>query len=136
MAHWMRDLVATARAAEQQLRNRMSLETMLAQPNILAWQEAYRKFGVKPNKHKPTCEALLRRILKGDTLPTINTIVNCYLIAEMEHLLPCGGYDIDRVRGDIELRISNVTRHLLQSEEPKQKKPTPGKLYMVIMAAS
>lgn len=75
-------------------------------PNIAAWREAYSSFGVKPKKHKPTAEALLRRVLKGDEFPRINDAVDAYLAVELLHYIPIGGYDLSRVRGDIRLKIS------------------------------
>ena len=81
-------------------------ETLREHPNIVAWRETYRRLGVNPKDHRPTAEALLRRILKGAGIPTINAAVDCYLVVETEHLLPIGGYDLDRVSGDVSLAMS------------------------------
>ena len=75
-------------------------------PNIAAWRETYKAFGIKPKKHTPTAEALLSRVLKGHSFPNINTAVDAYLAVELLYLLPIGGYDLSRVNGDIALRFS------------------------------
>jgi DNA/RNA-binding domain of Phe-tRNA-synthetase-like protein len=75
-------------------------------PYIAAWRETYRSIGVKAKKYNPTCEALMRRILEGEPIPRINTVVDTYLVVEAETFLPCGGYDLDRIQGDITLRYS------------------------------
>jgi len=75
-------------------------------PYILAWRETYRSFGAKPKDHRPTAEALLRRIVRGEPAPLINVAVNCYLLAELEHFLPVGGYDLSHIAGSIQLRFS------------------------------
>jgi DNA/RNA-binding domain of Phe-tRNA-synthetase-like protein len=81
-------------------------DNLLQHPNIAAWRETYRSFGVKPKRYKPTAEALLRRVLSGEPFPRINTAVDSYLAVELIHLLPIGGYDRDKIDGEIVLRIS------------------------------
>lgn len=49
---------------------------------------------------------MIRRVLKGSDLPSISKAVDLYLVAEIEHFLPVGGYDTDRIAGDINLRLS------------------------------
>ena len=87
--------------------NNMEGKELLSIPNIEAWRDAYKSFGVKPKKHKPTAEALLRRVIKGDPFPEINCAVDAYLAVELLYLLPIGGYDLEKIEGDIKLRISN-----------------------------
>jgi DNA/RNA-binding domain of Phe-tRNA-synthetase-like protein len=73
---------------------------------IQAWREAYRTFGVKPKDSRPTAEAFLRRLIKGDGFPTISKAVDSYLLTETEYYLPVGGYDLSTITGDIRLRFS------------------------------
>jgi len=75
-------------------------------PNIAAWRETYRSFGVNPRKFTPTAEALLSRLLKNKPFPNINTAVDAYLLVEMETMLPIGGYDLRKLSGDVTLRRS------------------------------
>jgi len=95
------------RKRELNLRQKYTSETLSAHPYIWAWRETYRSFGVKPKKYNPTCEALIRRILAGERIPNINIAVDAYLLLETEFFLPCGGYDLDKVYGDIYLRHSD-----------------------------
>jgi len=94
------------RKTEISIREKFTSDTLVNHPFIWAWRETYRSFGVKPKKYNPTCEALIRRILDGEKIPSINVAVDSYLLAEAEFMLPCGGYDLDRVSGDISLRFS------------------------------
>jgi DNA/RNA-binding domain of Phe-tRNA-synthetase-like protein len=100
------ELEQMTREAENQIRENFTTFSIGEHPYIKAWREIYKSFGVKPKDHRPTCEALIRRVLKGEKVPTINTIVNSYLLGELLFLLPCGGYDIDKVEGTIFLRYS------------------------------
>jgi DNA/RNA-binding domain of Phe-tRNA-synthetase-like protein len=75
-------------------------------PFIASWREMYRSFGTKPGDYRPSAEALVRRALKTGGLPTINTAVDAYNAVSVRHLIPMGGFDLDRVAGDIRLRFS------------------------------
>jgi DNA/RNA-binding domain of Phe-tRNA-synthetase-like protein len=100
-------LEARSRQAEEQLRQRFpdpaALETL---PPLVAWREIYRSFNVNPKKYRPSAEALIRRVVKGGALPSINLATNAYLLPQLEYLLPVGGYDLAQLDGDITLRFS------------------------------
>jgi DNA/RNA-binding domain of Phe-tRNA-synthetase-like protein len=61
-------------------------------PHPAAWREAYRAFGAKPQRTRPSVEALLRR-LEPDGLPRIDRITDVYNAVSIAHLLPIGGED-------------------------------------------
>ena len=65
----------------------------------------YKKVGIDPTKTRPSSEALLRRIRRGDELPRINSLVDIINWCSLETQLPYGLYDLDRVEGDVTLRI-------------------------------
>lgn len=88
------------------LRNTISLDALRRHETITAWREIFQSFGANPKKYQPTAEALIERILKGRNLATISKLVDAYLLAEIEFYLPIGGYDLDRIAGDIILRRS------------------------------
>ena len=64
----------------------------------------YRASGVDPTRTRPSSEALLRRVLKGQELYRINRLVDACNWASLAMLLPIGLYDLDRVEGDMVLR--------------------------------
>ena len=75
-------------------------------PHISSWRELYRSFGTKPSDYRPSAEALIRRTLKTGALPRINNAVDLYNIVSVKYLIPMGGFDLDRIDGDIHLRFS------------------------------
>jgi len=81
-------------------------EALAELPTVVAWREAYRAFGVKPTKFRPTHEALARRLLKDGSWPEIHPIVDIYLTNQIDHLLPHGGYDSSTLAGDLSLYVS------------------------------
>jgi DNA/RNA-binding domain of Phe-tRNA-synthetase-like protein len=65
----------------------------------------YRRLGIDPTKTRPSSEALLRRVKKGDRLPRINTLVDICNWCSLELQLPYGLYDLSRIEPPVELRL-------------------------------
>ena len=72
---------------------------------VTAVRTMYKRVGLDPTKTRPSSEALLRRVRKGDTLPRINSMVDVCNWCSLEFQLPYGVYDASRIEGDVELRI-------------------------------
>jgi len=68
----------------------------------------YKRVGLDPTKTRPSSEALLRRVRKGDTVPRINTMVDVCNWCSLEFQLPYGLYDAARIEGDVELRLGRA----------------------------
>jgi DNA/RNA-binding domain of Phe-tRNA-synthetase-like protein len=68
----------------------------------------YRQVGLDPTRRRPSSEALLRRVLKGDGLPRVNVLVDVCNWCSLELQLPYGAYDLARVVGDVELRLGHA----------------------------
>ncbi|WP_327089695.1 phenylalanine--tRNA ligase beta subunit-related protein [Nonomuraea sp. NBC_01738] len=62
---------------------------------IDAWKGAYRAFGAKPQRTRPSVDALTRRL----PLPEINRVVDAYNSVSVKHALPIGGEDLDHYVG-------------------------------------
>jgi len=65
----------------------------------------YKRVGIDPTKTRPSSEALLRRVRKGDELPRINSLVDVINWCSLESQLSFGLYDLDRIQGDVTLRL-------------------------------
>ena len=65
----------------------------------------YKRLGIDPTKTRPSSEALLRRVRKGDTLPRINSMVDVCNWCSFEFQLPYGLYDAAHIDSDVTLRI-------------------------------
>ena len=64
----------------------------------------YKKVGIDPTKTRPSNEALLRRVRKGDTIPRINSAVDVVNWCSLEFQLPYGLYDFSKVSGPVTMR--------------------------------
>ena len=65
----------------------------------------YKRVGLDPTKTRPSSEALLRRVRRGDQLPRINSMVDVCNWCSLEFQLPYGLYDAAHINGDVELRL-------------------------------
>jgi len=73
---------------------------------IAAWHAAYRRFGTNPRRQRPSVDALTRRLVRTGRLPRINPLVDAYNLVSVTHVVPAGAFDLDRVEGDIEVRLA------------------------------
>ena len=63
-------------------------------------RQLYRKFGLDPTRVRPSSEALLRRMKKGESLPRINSLVDVANALSVQLQVPVGLYDLDKVKGE------------------------------------
>jgi DNA/RNA-binding domain of Phe-tRNA-synthetase-like protein len=69
-----------------------------------AVRSMYKKVGIDPTKTRPSNEALLRRVRKGDTIPRINSAVDIVNWCSLEFQLPYGLYDAAKIDGAVTMR--------------------------------
>ena len=66
----------------------------------------YRRFGIDPTRVRPSSEALLRRLKKGEPLPRVNSLVDVANAMSVQLQVPVGLYDLEKVRGsELVIRI-------------------------------
>lgn len=70
-----------------------------------AVREMYRRIGLDPTKTRPSNEALLRRVRRGDPFPRVNSLVDAVNLCSLECQLPYGVYDRAALSGDLVLRL-------------------------------
>jgi len=63
-------------------------------------RQMYRRLGIDPTRVRPSNEALLRRLKKGESLPRINSLVDVANAMSVQLQVPVGLYDLDKARGD------------------------------------
>ena len=73
-------------------------------PALAEARNLYKAFGTDPSRHRPSSEALLRRVLKGEDLYRLDDAVDGCNLASLIFLLPIGMYDLARVQGDVAIR--------------------------------
>ena len=73
--------------------------------NVAPTRTMYKRIGLDPTKTRPSSEALLRRVLKGDALPRVNSLVDVCNWCSVEFQLPYGLYDRAHLDGAVSLRL-------------------------------
>jgi DNA/RNA-binding domain of Phe-tRNA-synthetase-like protein len=93
-------------AAETRCRERWSGVELSAIPGVAAWRTAYRGFGVKKTSYRSSVERLIKRVLAGEALPSVNALVDAYNAVSIDSGLCLGCDDHDRVDGDLAFRFA------------------------------
>ncbi len=125
------ELVKILRTEEAAARERLQLETLTAEPRLASWREAFRQLGYKPGDNRPSIEALLRRVLRGQELPAINALVDIGNIISLRHLLPLGSHAIDVLTQDIALRPASGGEEFIAFGSQAIENPLPGEFVFV-----
>ncbi len=124
-------LVGLLREAEASVRGQASLELIAEHPRIKPWREAYKAFGAKPSEFRSSVEAMARRALRGDQLPSINALVDIGNIVSLQHLLPVGGHAMDELSQDICLRLATGEEDFVPFGSTEVEHPLPGEVIFV-----
>ena len=74
-------------------------------PGVAETRALFHALGIDPTKHRPSSEALLRRVLQGRGLPEVNPVVDACNLCSLEHQMPLGLYDRDVIRGEVVARL-------------------------------
>ena len=96
-------LDAPLAAAADALRVATGLEDATA-----ATRAMYKRCGIDPTKTRPSSEALLRRVRKGDPLPRVNGLVDIINWCSAETQISFGLYDLGKVQPPITLRLGGA----------------------------
>jgi len=122
------ELTEALRKAEAAMPAMLSMDTILENSRIASWREAYRSIGIKPTEFRPSVEALARRVLRGEPLPTISALVDIGTLVTIRRLLPTGAHAIDRLTGDIELRFASGEETFIPFGTDTVEHPLPGEI--------
>ena len=95
-------------------------------PVIKKWREVYRGFGEK--KARSSIEALIRRVVNGKDLYSINPLVDIYNLASLKFELPCGGEDIDTMSADLMLTFAAGNEKFVPLGETVTENPNVGEI--------
>jgi lysyl-tRNA synthetase class 2 len=86
---------------------------------------------MKPGKNYSSVESLARRARGGSTTPYINTLVALMNGFSLKHLVPCGGDDLEAVRGDLTLRLATGEERWVPLGGEEASSPEPGEAVYV-----
>jgi DNA/RNA-binding domain of Phe-tRNA-synthetase-like protein len=82
-------LTMLRRRAGERARSERDAESLSAHPTVAALRALFRAAGCDPTRYRPSSEALLRRLLKGDELPAIHPLVDLNNALSVALAVPC-----------------------------------------------
>src|SRR4051812_43928505 len=81
-------LAALRRTTSDRARCRFEPESLSSHPTVAAVRGLFRAAGCDPTRYRPSSEALLRRVLKGEDLPAIHPLVDLNNCLSVELAVP------------------------------------------------
>lgn len=82
-------LAALRRGVSERARSRFAPDSLSPHPTVAALRSLFRAAGCDPTRYRPSSEALLRRVLKGEDLPAIHPLVDLNNCLSVELAVPC-----------------------------------------------
>lgn len=126
------ELEERLRAAERGLAAAVGGDDWRNHPRLAVWLEAFGRLCIPVGSKPPSVAALVKRVVKGAALPFINQLVALMNIISLEHLVPCGGDDLDTVGHELVLRPAAGAEDYRPLGRPDSlEHPTPGELILV-----
>ena len=122
------DAVGAEVVAARQRLNGLPLSEV---PSLAAWRRVFRGFGVDPTQYRSAAEALLRRITKGDDLPSINTLADLANLVSVRYALPVAVFDQRDVSGGTVVRFAEGTERWADLGGSIAEHPDPGEVIFV-----
>jgi len=96
-------------------------------PEIQAWRRAFGRFGVRPTQYRCASEALLRRLRREGTLPSLHPLVDLCNAISAAFATPIAVLDVDQIGGDLQVRYATGDeRYLTFGGEVEY--PAPGEV--------
>ena len=89
-----------------QVENNLKGINLKEYPGIIPYRDAFNKLNLNPNKFMSSVEAMVKRVSKGNVLPSINPVVDLGNSISLKYILPMGAHDLDALEGDIAVRFS------------------------------
>lgn len=124
--------LAEAFVAEQRAVLERIGDTPLSEvPGLAAWRRAFRAFGVDPTAYRSAAEALLRRLTKQGSIPSINSLVDIGNLVSIRYALPVAMFDVASISGGLTVRTANGDESFTDLGSGATERPEPGEVIFV-----
>ena len=79
---------------------------------LKGFRELHKKLNIKRRKNTPISENILKRFLKEEKLNEDNKLLTLYNIFTLDSRLSIGMYDMDKIKGNITLKIEDKSSYI------------------------
>jgi DNA/RNA-binding domain of Phe-tRNA-synthetase-like protein len=125
------DLVEAFRAEQATVLARIGSTPLSELPSIAAWRRAFRAFGVDPTAYRSAAEALLRRLTKQGSIPSINMLVDIGNLVSIRYGLPVAVFDQHAMSGGMTVRFATGTATFTDLGSGEREAPDEGEVIFV-----
>jgi len=96
-----------------EVKQKYSLESLKDVAIFRAYRDFFWKIGIDPTKIRPAAEALIRRILAGKPIPTINNVVDSYNLASIKTEIALAAFNRDELSSSLFMRTAEKGERFL-----------------------
>jgi DNA/RNA-binding domain of Phe-tRNA-synthetase-like protein len=97
----------------KEVKGKYTLDSLKDAPTFRAYRDLFWRVGIDPTKTRPAAEALIRRILRDNPIPNINTIVDAYNLASIKTEIALAAFDIQELEGNLVMRFARRGENFL-----------------------
>lgn len=90
---------------KEEYTNYVPLTEVVKIPKIKVSRDGYKKLGKDPSHTRLACEALIRRVIKGDDLYRLGDIIDLGNVLSIKTMRSVCVVDLDKIEGDVTIRI-------------------------------
>ncbi len=96
--------------------------------SLAAWRRAFRDFGVDPTQYRSASEALLRRLTKKGSIPSINLLVDIGNLVSIRYALPVAVFERRVLQGVVTVHFADGSERYSELGENEEDHPKPGEV--------
>ena len=125
------ELIEAYRAEQAAVLDRIGATSLSELPSIAAWRRAFRAFGVDPTGYRSAAEALLRRLTKQGSIPSINALVDIGNLVSIRYALPVAVFDQRATTGRTTVRFATGDETFTDLGSGERESPELGEVIFV-----
>ncbi len=118
------------RGAEQRARTVLAGTDLKAHPAIGVWRSTFSSLGWSASKYPSSIEALAKRVVREQPLPSIHPVVDLVNAVSLTYLVPMGCHDMETIDG-LTVRPSVPGDAFLPMGEGEPEEPDEGEIIYV-----
>ena len=124
-------LVAAFEAEQAAVLARLGDTPLSEVPSLAAWRRAFRAFGTDPTGYRSAAEALLRRLTKQGSIPSINTLVDIGNLVSIRYALPVAMFDLASIAGGLTVRFAAGDESFVDLGTGEREAPDAGEVIFI-----
>jgi DNA/RNA-binding domain of Phe-tRNA-synthetase-like protein len=125
------ELVEAFAAEQRAVLARLGDTSLSEVSSLAAWRRAFRAFGVDPTAYRSAAEALLRRLTKQGSIPSINTLVDIGNLVSIRYGLPVAMFDLGSIAGGLTVRFATGDESFTDLGSGTTEQPEPGEVIFI-----